>query len=456
MESTQHRPNPLTSRLWETDLATLSRAHRTLLMLGRLGYILARDLGSGQLSLRAMSLVYTTLLSLVPLLAVSFSVLKGFGVHNQLEPLLLNALAPLGEAGTEINARIIEFVDRMQVGVLGSIGLGMLLYTVISLIQKIEQAFNYTWRIEHPRPLGQRFTQYLSVLMVGPVLFFAALGVSASLSDAVADLMQFKALGPLFALVQVLAPYVMISLTFAFVYAFVPNTRVRLGSALVGALVAGLLWEVVGELFATFMAGSTSYAAIYSGLAILILLMIWIYLGWMILLVGASIAFYHQHPEYLADPRRDPVLSPRQRELLALRLAACIAQRHAHGEPPLESAALAQRLGAPKTQVQELLEVLERQGVIVRTAQDGLCHVPARAPQSITLDALLESIRRDPQETGRRMPAPEAAISALLEQLDTARAQTLAGRTLADLVTALDAPAGRGQDVAVSVSTSSP
>ncbi|MBN2885843.1 MAG: YihY/virulence factor BrkB family protein [Chromatiaceae bacterium] len=434
----------LADQLWNRDPATLNRPGRLLLGLARLGYALARDLGSGQLSLRAMSLVYTTLLSLVPLLAVSFSVLKGFGVHNQLEPLLLNALSPLGEGGAEISARIIEFVDRMQVGVLGSLGLGMLLYTVIALIQKIEQAFNYTWRVTRPRPLGQRFTHYLSVLMVGPVLFFSALGVSASLSNAVADLAQLQTLGPLFELARVLAPYAMISLTFAFVYVFVPNTRVRLGSALIGALAAGLLWEIVGGLFATFMAGSTSYAAIYSGLAILILLMIWIYLGWMILLVGASIAFYHQHPEYLSDPRRDPVLSARQRERLALRLATSIAHRHAHGQPPLECAALARQLAVPETQARALLEELEGQGILLRTAQEGFCHVPARNTSSIALDALLDAVHRYPETQGRGAPAPgEGAIDALVEALDAARAETLAGRSLADLVAAIqpDAPA---------------
>jgi membrane protein len=132
--------------------------------------MVGRDLMDGMITLRAMSLVYTTLLSMVPLLAVSISVLKGFGVHDQLEPTLTSILAPLGEQSAEISAHIVGFVDNMKIGVLGALGLGLLIYTAVSLIQKIEAAFNYTWRLQNSRSLMQRFSDYLSVIMVGPVL----------------------------------------------------------------------------------------------------------------------------------------------------------------------------------------------------------------------------------------------------------------------------------------------
>jgi membrane protein len=142
-----------------------------------------RDLMGGMITLHAMSLVYTTLLSMVPLLAVSISVLKGFGVHGQLEPALANMLAPLGEQSTEISSRIVGFVENMKFGVLGALGLGMLIFTSISLIQKVEAAFNHTWRLQSSRSLMQRFSDYLSVIMVGPLLIFSAVGITASLSS---------------------------------------------------------------------------------------------------------------------------------------------------------------------------------------------------------------------------------------------------------------------------------
>ena len=172
--------------LWDIDIDSLPAWRRLVLWTLRIGQACWRDLAEGQLTLRAMSLVYTTLLSLVPLLAISFSVLKGFGVHNQVEPLLLGFLEPLGDQGVEISARIVGFVDNIKVGVLGFLGFVLLFYTVISLMQKIERAFNYTWRIGRERTLGQRFRDYFSVVVIGPVLVFSSLSITASImSDAV-------------------------------------------------------------------------------------------------------------------------------------------------------------------------------------------------------------------------------------------------------------------------------
>jgi len=133
--------------LWQ-DVSEQSNAlWRWLINTLRVCYIMVRELATGELNLRAMSLVFTTLLSLVPLIAVAFSVLKAFGVHNQIEPLLLSVLEPLGTKGVEITTNIIGFVQNVKVGVLGSVGVAMLFYTIIALVQKVENAFNFVWRV---------------------------------------------------------------------------------------------------------------------------------------------------------------------------------------------------------------------------------------------------------------------------------------------------------------------
>ena len=266
----------LESRVWEATGLTGARA--LLLRLVRTVLILGRDVAKGQLTLRAMSLVYTTLLSIVPLLALSFSVLKAFGVTNQIQPLLLNLLEPLGEKSQEVALRITGFIENMNVGVLGAVGLGLLLYTSISLIQKIEESLNYIWHTPRSRPLGERFTRYLTVLMVGPILVFSALGLTASLMnmEAVRGLLEFDVLGQLVQALSRLLPYLLIIAAFTFVYVFMPNTRVRFGPALVGGVVGGIAWQSAGWVFAVFIAGSGNYAAIYASFAILILFMIWL------------------------------------------------------------------------------------------------------------------------------------------------------------------------------------
>ncbi len=433
----------ITRLLWQQRLEDLPRWRASIVWLGRLIYALVRDITQGFLTLQAMSLVYTTLLSLVPLLAVSFSVLKGFGVHNQLEPVLLSALAPLGERGAEITQRIIGFVDNMQVGVLGSMGLALLIYTVISLIQKIEEAFNYTWRVPTQRSFTQRFSRYLSVLMVGPVLFFSAVGLSASVrSNAfVQAVLAIEPMGTLLEWAGRLIPYLMISLAFAFIYVFVPNTRVRLTSAMIGALVAGFLWQSVGWLFAHFMVSSTRYTAIYSGLAILILFMIWVYIAWLILLIGASIAFYHQHPEYLTIRSRDLRLSNRLRERLALLVAGHVARAYETGAPAWTNEALAAALGVPKPNTERMLYMLQEQGFITGTAADPPRFMPARAPESIRVKDLLNAVRCfEEHDSGCKGTAPDPVIDDIEHHVDAAIEEALTGVSLKDLADRLQPP----------------
>lgn len=276
--------------IWRSPVEGRPRAQAWLLRYTRMLIVLVRDLAQGQLTLRAMGLVYTTLLSLVPLLALSFSVLKAFGVYNQIRPALLGFLAPLGEKGVEITERIIQFIENINVGVLGSVGLALLLYTAVSLAQKIEEAFNFIWQVSRPRGIGQRFSRYLSALMVGPLLVFSAMGITATAASlgVVREAMNVEAIGWLALQAGRVLPYVLVIGAFTFVYTFMPNTRVRLRPALAGGVVGGILWQSAGWAFALFAASSTRYAAIYSSFAILILFMLWLYLSWLILPFGAA------------------------------------------------------------------------------------------------------------------------------------------------------------------------
>ena len=315
--------------IWRKPAEGLSRTEAWLLRLTRLLIVLVRDLAQGQLTLRAMGLVYTTLLSLVPLLALSFSVLKAFGVYNQIQPILLGFLQPLGEKGVEITGRIIQFIENINVGVLGSVGLALLLYTAVSLVQKIEESFNFIWHVSRARGIGERFSRYLSALLVGPLLVFSAMGITATAASmrVVRSVLEVQAIGWLALQVGHLLPYVLVIGAFTFVYTFIPNTRVRLGPALAGGLVGGILWQSAGWAFALFAASSTRYAAIYSSFAILILFMLWLYLSWLILLFGAAVSFYVQHPEHLVARAGEPRLSNRMRERLALVIMSRIARR---------------------------------------------------------------------------------------------------------------------------------
>ncbi len=384
-----------TSRLWRDDLRQLYGWRRNLIMPIRLLIVLTRQFISGELNLRAMSLVYTTLLSIVPLLAVSFSVLKGFGVHNQIEPLLLNFLEPLGPRGGELSVNIISFVENVKVGVLGSLGLLFLLYTVVSLIQKIESSFNYVWQVARLRGLVQRFSSYLSVILIGPVLVFAALGMTATAlnNSLVQQLMTVEPFGFLLLSMSKLVPYLLVIAAFSFIYMFIPNTRVNLRPALVGGLVAGVLWQSSGWAFAAFIASSTKYAAIYSGFAIMILLLIWLYLNWLILLLGAQVSFYVQYPQYMT---REPVqlrLSNRLRERLALQIMFMVAEHHIYNRTPWTSEALVHHLGLPMQPIHHVLQLMVKSEYLAETSDDPPAYLPRRGVETMSLADLYEVVR---------------------------------------------------------------
>lgn len=403
----------------------------------RIAEALVRDLASGTLSLQAMSLVYTTLLSLVPLLAVSFSVLKAFGVHNQIEPALLRFLAPLGADAMEITQRVIGFVDNMKVGVLGSLGIALLLYTVVSTVQKIEEALNRIWHVARERSFFQRFGRYVSVILVGPVLLFAALGVSASVMSTtlMQEALAIRPLGELIGVAGKIAPVILITAAFAFVYVFVPNTRVRLLPAVSGALVAAVLWESAGWLFARFIVGSTNYAAIYSGFAILILFMIWVYAAWLIVLSGASIAFYAQHPEYLSALKHRGQLSSQQRDEIALEAAFRVASGHLLGSEPGTADQLASDMALPLAQVTPALSALVDIGVLARNDENPPRYLLSRAPERIGLFDLLTQLRRHAEggDSAHRIPLTEP-VAGFLSGMDRVLQRELGDRSLRDLL----------------------
>jgi membrane protein len=356
-------------------------------------YAVVRDAIAGNLPLRAMGLVYVTILSIVPLLAISFSVLKGFGFHRQLEPLLYELLTPLGDRGIELTNDVIGFVENIKGDVLAGIGLVLLFVTTISMAQKVEDSFNFIWRVEHSRNLAQRLSEYLSVILVGPVVMVTALALLASIGnlEVVQELGGFRAIGNTMLLIGKLSPYLLVIGGFSFVYWFLPNTRVKLRAALVGGLAGGILWAAAGAAFTTFVAESARTLTIYATFSIVLIAMIWLYLCWLILLVGAQVAFYIQHPEYLRLGYRPVSIGNRQREDIALSVMGIVADAFRRGADHPKLADVSETLALPAVTMLPTIKRLAGAGLLVRTDRDEL--VPGRDPAEIRLTDVIAATR---------------------------------------------------------------
>lgn len=420
--------------LFEPPDSVIGKPLWKLLRVLRYLYALGRDVARGDLTLRAMSLVYTTLLSIVPLIALSFSVLKGLGYDRELEPVLYSFLEPLGDKAYEITAQIMGFVQNVRGDVLGSIGLIFLLYTVISMVQKVEESFNFVWRVEQPRSLARRFSEYLSVMIVGPAVIVAALGLLASMSSSsIAQyLSHYEPLGSILLVLGRLVPYVLVTGVFTFVYGFVPNTRVRLRAAAIGGVLAGIGWLTSGVIFARFVSSSGGTLVIYAGFAVVVIALIWLYVSWLVLLLGAQLSFYVQNPQYLRPGRGEISLNSSLRERVALSIMYLVVNDYGTTKERWSTNRLAEHLELPGAALSPLVTALEQRGLLLLVEDDTW--VPGKDPAAIELIEVIDAIRHE--TAGPRLgrirdiaPAVEAARRAELSLKES-----LKGKTMKELV----------------------
>ncbi|HSW65064.1 MAG TPA: YihY/virulence factor BrkB family protein [Dissulfurispiraceae bacterium] len=428
--------------LWDIETTGLKRAKRLWLIALRLVYKLQDEFRNGELTVRASSLVYTTLLTFVPLLAIAFAVLKGLGVHNMLAPTIYSFLEPIGDKGEEIGDTILEYVDRVNVKVLGTVGLAFLLYTVITTVQQVESAFNHFWQITKTRDFLRKFRDYLSVLMVGPILLVSAIGLTTTvMSTSILQwLSAIEPFGTAIVFLTKLVPYLLTILAFTMFYFLLPNTKVRFVSALAGGATAGILWQLLSWAFAKFLVSTAKYSAVYSGFAIILVFMIWLYFNWLIMLIGVKVAFYHQFPAMLRLRSDNDVFSERFKYRLALAIMYYIGLHYREDKPRWTLNALVMELKLPVAPVLEVLDALERQKLILAMPKDAT-FLPARDVSSISVREVLMAVEHEMHGDslfGQQICSiPE--IERLIRKMDGCISDALGNDTVKTLLSAPDA-----------------
>jgi membrane protein len=417
-------------------------ALRTTLRVLQYPYAVVRDLSRGEINLRAMGLVYTTLLSFIPLLAFSFAILKIFGGHRDLQPVVYEFFRPVGEAAAaELTERVMQFANHVSSGVVGSVGLALLAWTLVGTIKKVEDSFNFVWHVDHPRSFARRLAEYTSLLIAGPVLLVGFLSLThAALSSApVQEVVSLPLLHRLRGASIALAPYAMVTAFFTALYMMVPNTRVQWRAALIGALVGGVLWAAVGKMFTAFVVYSTRLTIVYAGFAFVVAALLWTYFGWLILLAGAQLSFYVQNPAYLRLGLQQLRLSSVELEQLALKLMYFVGRTHVAGGRLWSVNRLANELGLPGIAVAQMVTALERAGLLIVTDDDEL--VPARDTGGIGVNEILDIARN--QRSGHLAPryVPVPPVDRVLASVEEARRSRCGELTLRDLIDEVPRPA---------------
>jgi membrane protein len=332
---------------------------------------------------------------------------------------------------------VLGLIEGVRFGQLGTLGPVSLFATTVLAIGNVERAFNQIWGVQAERSLGRRFSDYLAVLVVAPLLLAVALSMMTTLQSQ--SLVQRLLELPLFAQAYQLGlrqlPTVVLAGAFTFLYMFLPNTQVRFASALLGGAVAAVLFSVAQWGYVSFNVGVARYNAVYGTFALIPLLFFWIYISWAVVLLGAEVAFAHQN---LASYRREVRGTPpgsAAREAVGLLLAEEIGRRFRDGGPPWTDAALAEEIDVPVRTVREVLSALEADGFVIRVGaeeREGGYQLGRPAERVAVVD-LLGALRG---ERDRRLTERESGklVDELFDELERGVEEAAGGRTLADLL----------------------
>jgi membrane protein len=392
------------------------------------------------ITLRASALTYLTLLSLVPLLAVAYSVVdlvSGQAPFRDSVQRYVNEQLGIG-AGAAIAGALTKFTSKATVKTLGAIGFGVLLVSALSLLWNIESAFNHIYGVKRPRAPVQRLLTYWAFLTLGPILLSASLWVTWNIGQ-MQEAHAHGAPGHSEVL-HVLAAVSSVTLTYvglAFLYKVLPNARVRVRAALVAAFAAGTAWELAKFIFADVSARMVQVHKIYGSVAVLPVVLMWIYISWFIALTGCRLC-------YAMDASRQPEPSPllksaQARETFIARVMLALTQLHARRLAPIGVAALADEVRMPKRLIRESLRALEQPGLVVEARRGGW--LPARDPSRITMAEVRAAAR---SSLGFPRHEPDEAGEAITQMW--ARAEGAAARvmeeSLADFLARVHQPTG--------------
>ncbi|MCH9697631.1 MAG: YihY/virulence factor BrkB family protein [Gammaproteobacteria bacterium] len=354
--------------------------------------------------LRASALTLYTLLSIVPVIALLFGVAKGFGFEKKLEERLLEQAS---EHDTMM-LQVIEFSQNMLAntkgGVVAGIGIIVLFWSVIKVIGNIEESFNFIWKIHKDRPLARKLSDYLSLMMLAPVLMIASSSINVFIKTKITWLIEVIQL-PEFGTKLVLfamgfTPLLILSLLFTFIFLFMPNQKVSIKAGVIAGIVTAILYQMVQSAYLSLQIGVSSYNAIYGSFAALPLFLIWLQIGWMVVLFGCEIAFFVHNFESYRHNKKFSNLSFALKKSIAVQVLHAIISRFSNGQQAPDTVTIASELQLPVSIVQSSLSALEDCGLAVALNADDneeVCFQPGRDINKISIASVKEALETSGQ-----------------------------------------------------------
>ncbi len=375
--------NFLNKDIWRIRLKDMPRKRSFFIRTLRIVLLSLRGFNEDKCSLRASALTFYSLLSIVPVFAMIFGIAKGFGMDKMLEQHIMDRITVQNEIITNIINFSHSLLENTKGGVIAGIGVALLFWTVIKVLGNIERSFNDIWGIKGMRSLMRRFADYLSVMLICPILLILASSVTVFINTQAKMITQKIALlgafAPFINFVLDFLPYTIIWVVFTFIYIFIPNTKVNFKSAILAGIVAGTAYQLMQWGYVYFQVGVAKYNAIYGSFAALPLFLVWLQLSWRIVLLGAEISFAHQNVDtYEFEPDCLNV-SHSFKNLLTLRIVNLLSKNFAKGKKALTAHEISHVLGIPIRLVRDIAYELTQSGIFV-AVQESTGRVPTYQP----------------------------------------------------------------------------
>ena len=415
----------ITTDIWRVRLEDLPFGKSFVIKQLRIIILTLRGFNEDKCFFRASSLTFYTLLSIVPMAAMLFGVAKGFGFEKLLRKELFDRFP--GAAQQEVLTKVIEFAESLleatKGGLIAGVGLVVLFWSVIKVLGHIETSLNDIWEIKENRTWGRKFSDYLAVMLISPMLIIVSSSATVFITSQITELTnQIKLLGmisPLIFLSFKLIPYVLIWILFSVIYVLMPNTKVRLKSGIVAGIIAGTIFQIVQGIYISFQIGTARYNAIYGSFAALPLFLMWVQISWWVVLFGAELSFANQNvATYEFEPDSSRV-SPAFKKLLTLQVAHLLIRNFSKCEPPLSDSQISIRLEMPIRLLHQILYDLVQSGLFIETRATDDNHFgyqPACDINHLTIKRVLEAIEH--LGSSRVHVAQTEELTALTESLN--------------------------------------
>ena len=427
--------------IWRIRLKDISRTRYFFIKQLRILILAIRGFAKDKCTLSASALTFYSILSIVPVVAMAFGIAKGFGFQKLLEKELLEKF----QGQEEVMNRVVTFAQSLLENTKGhmiaSIGVLFLLWTVIKLLSQIEHSFNDIWEVKFPRTYGRKFSDYLSIMLISPILFILSSSVTVFITTQITVITQKVELigmfSPVIFFMLKFIPYGLIWILFIFIYILMPNAKVNFSSGLIAGVIAGTIYQIAQWAYITFQVGMARYNAIYGSFAALPLFLIWIQLSWLIVLFGAEISYAYQYVDtYDFEPDRRSI-SPAFNKLLSLHISRLIISTFLKADPPLSAINISKTLQIPIRMVQQILDELVEAGILSDTEtkeNKKMSYQPARDINAITINSVIDALE---QKGVDNIPIAQTAelkhLSEALKTLNDEIDKSPANRLLKDI-----------------------